>query len=683
MDQLLDARIACDRCISTHPNDPQVTRLANDLKNKELMVLADAAFDKSDLETAESKAKEALALKPDDGRAADMIAKVRLIRYREILQSAKDDLATNIELAEKEAKTILADYPDDADAKKIIDEINAQRRTSQIQDAQRLAESDPDGAIQILRTILEIQPDDPDANDMLAKIASRQYLIAIDKAESNIKTDPDAAIRFAITALKFKPGDPTAKQMLVTLSAGRTVKDKLSAITQAEIDFAQGLTSKSAQEYRALIAAYPSDVDLTEKAAEVVFASGEILAAADMACVARDASTTEADRLRFDSLLQHWRRQFEPLNAQRLTAGIAQIKAGQISTAGNQVAQACRLLSDVRVGLPSAWLVQIAAGNEHSAVESLKSWINAHGRKVDDVAISPICQAFPDIVHRAVTDAECAKWLVDAFGADGPKLIEAKANALTQGTTEDSTSNNSGADPTDAGIAGGQVRKNVRTGLDMIWIPRGSSPMGDDIVPDKTSQTLPVTPKRSVLLSGFWVSKTPVTVGEFKTYCLATGLDFGIFTPPQWGWIDEDPMVNVTWQQARLYCKWADGDLPNELQWEKAARGADSRKYPWGNQWDSNRLQFNAVGTSRVDAHPSGASPYGCLDMAGNVWQWCLDRYTDFPAGSESQKVVASRMVRGGGWDVKLPINVRAETHTFAAEATGKDDIGFRLVIQK
>ena len=428
---------------------------------------------------------------------------------------------------------------------------------------------------------------------------------------------------------------------------------------------------------------YPNDVDLTEKAAEVVFASGEILSAADLACSARDSAASEADRLRFDSLVQHWRKQFEPLNAQRLSAGVALIKAGQVSTGVDQVAPACRLLSDTRVGLPTAWLVQIAAGHEQLAVEALKAWIKVPGRRVDDIALSPLCEVLPDIVHRATTDPESAKWLIDAFGADGPKQIENKANVVLQGITDDPTANTGVADLTDASVAGGQVRKNLRTGLDMVWIPRGTSPMGDEAQPDKTNLTLPVTPKRSVLLTGFWMSKTPITVGQFKAYCLATGLDFATFAAPQWGWIDENPMVNVTWQQARLYCKWADGDLPAEVQWEKAARGADSRKYPWGNQWDSNRVQFNAVGTSRVDAHPAGASPYGCLDMAGNVWQWCRERYTDFPTGSEAQKVVASRVIRGGGWDVKLPVNLRSATHTFAPEATGKDDIGFRLVIQK
>ena len=682
-DQLLDARIACDRCISNHPTDPQVLKLSNDLKNREVMVLAEAAFEKSDLDTAESKAKEALNLKPDDERSADLIAKVRIIRHREILQSAQDDLATNLELAEKEAKAILVDYPDDADAKAIIDKINTQRRAAHIQEAQRLSESDPDAAIQILTSILELQPDDGDANDLLGKIASRQYLISVDKAESSVKTDHDAAIRFAIRALRFKPSDPTAKQLLVELNAGRTVKDKLSAITQAEIDFAQGLTAKAAQEYRALIANYPADVDLTEKGAEVVFASGEILAAADMACAARDAATGEADRERFDNLIRHWRKQFEPLNAQRLTSGIAQVKAGQISTVISQIAPSCRLLADARVGLPTGWLAQIAAGNEHLAVEALKSWIKLPGRKVTDVALSPICQALPDVIHRAVTDPESSKWVVDAFGPDGPRQIEATANAITQGLTEDASPANSTADPTDAGTAGGQVRKNIKTGLDMIWIPRGSFPMGDEILPDKTNLTLPVTPKRTLLLNGFWVSKTPVTVGQFRTYCLATGIDFATFATPQWGWIEEDPMVNVTWLQARLYCKWADGDLPVEAQWEKAARGADSRKYPWGNQWDSSRLQFNATGPAPVDAHASGASPYGCLDMAGNVWQWCLNRYTDFPAGSDAKKIVASRMIRGGGWDVKLPANLRSAAHTFAAEAIGKENIGFRLVIQK
>ena len=131
-------------------------------------------------------------------------------------------------------------------------------------------------------------------------------------------------------------------------------------------------------------------------------------------------------------------------------------------------------------------------------------------------------------------------------------------------------------------------------------------------------------------------------------------------------------MVNINWEQAQAYCKWARGDLPTEAEWEKAARGTDGCIYPWGNDWDGNKCA-NSVSphkqssTIPVGSYPQGASPYGVLDMAGNVWEWCSDFYSSSyygkaPARNPVNNYSSSRRVlRGGSWlDVLDPKWFRA-----------------------
>ncbi len=220
---------------------------------------------------------------------------------------------------------------------------------------------------------------------------------------------------------------------------------------------------------------------------------------------------------------------------------------------------------------------------------------------------------------------------------------------------------------------------NPKDGAVMVYIPEGEFIMGTS---DAQIDTLlkrdldnwnlswfnNEKPQRRVYLDGYWMYKHDVTVAQYRKFCGETGHKMP--DAPSWGWQDNHPIVNVTWYDAAAYCQWAGVQLPTEAQWEKAARGTDGRMWPWGNKWDSRKCNSYESGigkTSPVGSYPSGASPYGLMNMAGNVWEWCMDeRDSGFYAKSPKNNPVAGglisfvnnnftsvktlRSLRGGGW---------------------------------
>ena len=211
---------------------------------------------------------------------------------------------------------------------------------------------------------------------------------------------------------------------------------------------------------------------------------------------------------------------------------------------------------------------------------------------------------------------------------------------------------------------------NPKDGAEMVWIPAGKFPMGtttkqvDALVrAHKGSQRTgwdEERPEHIVYLDGYYIYKNVVTVAQYRGFSQATGR--AMPDPPSWGWIDGHPMVNVKWSDANTYAHWAGGSLSTEAQWEKAARGTDGRIYPWGNDWDESKLQCSksdyddAGRTAAAGSFPSGASPYGVLDMAGNVQQYCSDwydgkYYKSSPARNPTGPASGSmRVVRGTSW---------------------------------
>ena len=169
----------------------------------------------------------------------------------------------------------------------------------------------------------------------------------------------------------------------------------------------------------------------------------------------------------------------------------------------------------------------------------------------------------------------------------------------------------------------------------MVYIPEGEFTMGSSSQSERvwTEYRRIVSnnefPQRTVTIDAYWIDETEVTFTMFSR-CI----DLGVCSPSQNK--DDDgvhqnlPQTNVDWFQAMAYCEWVGGSLPTEAQWEKAARGAEARKFPWGSNFPSE--QYTNVVRSSMDlrgvgSFPKGASPFGVLDMAGNAFEWVKDWY--------------------------------------------------------
>ncbi len=254
-------------------------------------------------------------------------------------------------------------------------------------------------------------------------------------------------------------------------------------------------------------------------------------------------------------------------------------------------------------------------------------------------------------------------------------------------------------------------------------IPEGTFTMGDDCSRETDEQ-----PAHRVTVSGFRMGATPVTVGMWKEYAAS---ELGGRMPPEpnpvgfegarkfnIGWRDLDhPIVNVNWDECRAYCAWASEmsgialDLPSEAQWEYAARGGSAGKeYPWGDVWDAAKVWCSKEklgdrgGTGSVNRTERiwRDHPFGLLDMAGNVWEWCLDWYDPEWYGrpqdtgldvvnrdsSPTQKVAyvdgsvrqeACRCLRGGSWGSNALAFFRCAYRGRFQPDFRFNDFGFRL----
>jgi iron(II)-dependent oxidoreductase len=239
----------------------------------------------------------------------------------------------------------------------------------------------------------------------------------------------------------------------------------------------------------------------------------------------------------------------------------------------------------------------------------------------------------------------------------------------------------------------------ARDPTEMIRIPSGAFVMGSNDGPADER------PRHQGFLEEFSIDRTPVTNAQLAVFLNSAGAK----GPNRESWYDIDdgdarihqregrfiadagyenhPAVEASWFGAVAYCAWAGKRLPTEAEWEKAARGSDGRKYPWGNEApDRSRAQFGAPynQTVPVGSFPGGASPYGVLDMAGNVWEWVSSAYLAYPHnptdGREDLTRPQVRGTRGGGHDssaAELTTSHRGR-HVSRNFRSGHHNIGFR-----
>ncbi|HSA33010.1 MAG TPA: formylglycine-generating enzyme family protein [bacterium] len=252
---------------------------------------------------------------------------------------------------------------------------------------------------------------------------------------------------------------------------------------------------------------------------------------------------------------------------------------------------------------------------------------------------------------------------------------------------------------------------NTGTPGEMVEVPAGEFWMGcNEAVDDQCEGD--ESPYHAVTLSAYKIGKYEVTVGEYQQcvtngtcnnsnenephYYTNTDIPYCNLGAPD---RDNHPMNCLSWYGAKAYCEWIGGRLPTEAEWEKAARGTDGRKYPWGDtpavscdyavmdDDDAGGEGCGTDGTMPVGSKPNGVSPYGAHDMIGNVWEWVNDRYdedyytsspTNNPTGPETGD---GRVMRGGSWRHDLVIYLiylRASSRVDVGEGSIADYFGFR-----
>jgi formylglycine-generating enzyme required for sulfatase activity len=222
-----------------------------------------------------------------------------------------------------------------------------------------------------------------------------------------------------------------------------------------------------------------------------------------------------------------------------------------------------------------------------------------------------------------------------------------------------------------------------RDGAPAAVIPTGTFIMGDD----------EESPRREIFVDAFYLDRYEVTVARYAAFMKDTG---NLKPPDEWETVDlknggDLPVVGVNWQDASGYCHWAGKRLPTEAEWEKAARGNDERKYPWGNDPPTaERARYgkpyeNPVyrdGVARVGSHANDRSPFGIFDLAGNVTEWVADWFFEsFPEGDvrnpKGPDSGSGKVLRGASWyEPAERLGVTKRWH--ANPSSRNEGIGFR-----
>ncbi|MBI9046260.1 MAG: SUMF1/EgtB/PvdO family nonheme iron enzyme [Anaerolineaceae bacterium] len=236
----------------------------------------------------------------------------------------------------------------------------------------------------------------------------------------------------------------------------------------------------------------------------------------------------------------------------------------------------------------------------------------------------------------------------------------------------------------------GSTQISEKDGMVQVYVPAGEFEMGSNM----NNHEKPI---HTVYLDAYWMDRTVVTNAMYAR-CVQAGAcvnpksNTSITRDHYYGNSEYDnyPVLYVDWFAAQDYCEWTGRRLPTEAEWEKAARGTDGRTYPWGEEIDKSLANYHDYtgdeDTTAVDSYPQGASPYGVLDMAGNVWEWVMDWYDDTyysssPSGNpQGPSTGMQRILRGGAWGINYGYSRSA--YRFREDPSGGYvNVGFRCAM--
>lgn len=246
----------------------------------------------------------------------------------------------------------------------------------------------------------------------------------------------------------------------------------------------------------------------------------------------------------------------------------------------------------------------------------------------------------------------------------------------------------------------GSIQTNPKDNAEMVYVPAGEFEMGS------ASGYSHERPVHTVYLDAYWIYKYEVSNQQFAAFLNDQGNQMeggaawlewddvdvrvheidGVWQPDDN--FDNHPIIEMTWYGAAAYCEWAEGRLPTEAEWEKAARGTDGRTYPWGEGASSSLANYGpSVGeTVPIGSYPEGVSPYGALDMSGNVWEYVSDWFdADYyrispyenPTGPEDG---SDKVFRGGSWDLEA-FRARTPERTWADPLRTFLSVGIRCLV--
>ncbi|MFZ4664485.1 MAG: SUMF1/EgtB/PvdO family nonheme iron enzyme [Caldilineaceae bacterium] len=319
-------------------------------------------------------------------------------------------------------------------------------------------------------------------------------------------------------------------------------------------------------------------------------------------------------------------------------------------------------------------------------------------------------------VNRQATETAEALLLATAAAATltaQPTATPTSTNSQTPTHTPEPPTATPTATPMPTPVAGA-TRELSGYGLTFVFIPGGSFKMGSLEGQGSDSER----PRHDVTVDAYWIGQTEVTNAQYRYFVEAGGYDEpkwwtaagwqwreekkrtepGYWQDPKWNGA-EQPVVGVSWYEAVAYTRWLANEtgltirLPTEAEWERAARGDDGRIYPWGNEWVNGRANISGTEdgyydyTAPVGSYPDGASPYGALDMAGNVWEWTAtqwrdnyENYAKLVDNSTDGDGSARRVVRGGSWDF-YQFSARAASRYRHFPVNRNYFLGFRVVV--